>query len=115
MALGGRDTWRDKHTVAGQGACAVWGVLCGEAGGRVQARRGQSLADAGEFGHSTSIGKRWRMSFEKRRVCAGLIRAGHRARTGRRGHGAARLQAQDSRSMGVGYWPDNLTVNLRRL
>ena len=54
--------------------------------GECEARRGQDLACAGELGRAISVRGRGRRCCGRPIGCAGQIRAGHRARTGRRGH-----------------------------
>ena len=66
-----------------RGTCESAGLMGAKRRGRVRAGRGQSLADAGEFGGAISMDRRWTMRRDERIIAKGPVREQHRARTGK--------------------------------
>ena len=66
-----------------RGTCESAGLMGAKRRGRVRAGRGQSLADAGEFGGAISMDRRWTMRRDERIIGKGPVREQHRARTGK--------------------------------
>ena len=64
-----------------RGTCERAGLMGAKRHGRVRAGRGQSLADAGEFGGAISMDRRWTMRRDERTIGKGPVREQHRART----------------------------------